>query len=68
MVVDGGPSVLDMSKVLFIKSVNPLDREKFGLLLETIEGLTADWAMVRPDHKRCIRGNANSVVGGKKTT
>ena len=42
VVVDGGPSVLDMSKVLFIKSVNPLDREKVGHLLEIDEGLAAD--------------------------
>ena len=42
VVVDGGPSVLDMSKVLFIKSVDPLDREKVGHLLEIDEGLAAD--------------------------
>ena len=34
-------TVLDTSKVLlFIKSVDPLDQEKMGLLLETDEGLT----------------------------
>ena len=40
--------VLDTSKVLlFIKSVETLDREKVGLLLETDEGLTIDWAIVK---------------------
>ena len=37
----------DTSQVLlFIKSVDTLDRDKVGLLLETDEGLTGDWAMV----------------------
>ena len=40
--------VLDTSKVLlFIKSVDPLGREKVGLLLETNNGLTADWVVVK---------------------
>ena len=41
--------MLDTSKVLlFIKSVSKaLDREKVGLLLETDEGLTTDWAVVK---------------------
>ena len=39
--------MLDTSRVLlFVKSVHALDREKVGLLLETDEGLTADWAVV----------------------
>ena len=41
-------TVLDTSRVLlFVKSVDALDREKVGLLLETVQGLTTDWAMVR---------------------
>ena len=40
--------VLDTSKVLlFIKSVDALDREKVGLLFETDGGLTTDWAVVK---------------------
>ena len=40
--------MLDTSKVLlFIKSVDPLDQEKVGLLLETDGGLTTDWAVVK---------------------
>ena len=40
--------VLDMSRVLlFVKSVHALDREKVALLLETDDGLTADWAVVK---------------------
>ena len=41
-------TVLDTSKVLlFIKAVDSRDREKVGLLLETDDGLTTDWAMVK---------------------
>ena len=41
-------TVLETSRVLlFVKSVDALDREKVGLLLETDEGLTADWAVVK---------------------
>ena len=40
-------TVVDTSKVLFIKSVDPLDREKVGLLLETDRRLTDDWAVVK---------------------
>jgi hypothetical protein len=41
-------SVLDTSHVLlFVKTVDVRDREKIGLLLETNDGLTADWAMVK---------------------
>ena len=40
--------MLDTSKVLvFIKSVDEMDWEKVDLLLETDEGLTADWAVVK---------------------
>jgi hypothetical protein len=40
--------VLDTSRVLlFVKSVDVRDREKVGLLLETDEGLTANWAVVK---------------------
>jgi hypothetical protein len=40
--------VLDMSRVLlFVKSVDAKDREKIVLLLETDNGLTADWAVVK---------------------
>jgi hypothetical protein len=41
-------TVLDTSRVLlFVKSVDAGDREKIGLLLETDDGLTADWAVVK---------------------
>ena len=41
-------TMLDMSKVLlFIKSVDPLDREKVSLLLQMDGGLTADWTVVK---------------------
>ena len=41
-------TVLDTSKdLLFIKSIDELDREKVGLLLETDEGFTIDWAFVK---------------------
>ena len=37
-----------MSKViLFVKSIDVLDYEKFGLLLATYEMLTTDWAVVK---------------------
>ena len=40
--------MLDTSRVLlFIRSVNALDRGGVGPLLETDEGLTADWAVVK---------------------
>ena len=40
--------VLDTSKVLlFTKSVDEEDREKVGLLFETDEGLTTDWAVIK---------------------
>jgi hypothetical protein len=40
--------VLDTSRVLlFVKSVDVRDRETIGSLLETDNGLTADWAMVK---------------------
>ena len=35
-------TMIDMRKVLFIKLVDPLDREKVGHLLEIDEGLAAD--------------------------
>ena len=41
-------TVLDTSHVLlFVKSVDARDREQVGLLLETDDGLTADWAVVK---------------------
>jgi hypothetical protein len=41
-------TVLDTSRVLlFVKSVDARDRERIGSLLETDDGLTADWAMVK---------------------
>ena len=40
--------VLDTSKVLLlIKSVDEEDREKVGLHLETDDGCTANWAVVK---------------------
>ena len=33
--------------LLFVKSVNALDQEKVGPLLETDEGLTVDWVVVK---------------------
>ena len=41
-------TILDTSRILlFVKSVNERDREQVGLLLETKDGLTADWAVVK---------------------
>ena len=41
-------TVLDTSRVLlFVKSVDARDREQVGLLLETDDGLTADWAVLK---------------------
>jgi hypothetical protein len=41
-------TVLDTSRVLlFVKSVDVRDRETIGSLLETDDGLTTDWAMVK---------------------
>jgi hypothetical protein len=41
-------TVLDTSRVLlFVKSVDARDREKIDLLLETDDGLTAEWAVVK---------------------
>ena len=41
-------TVLDTSRMLFfIKSVDALYRERVGPLLETNEGLTTDWAVVK---------------------
>jgi hypothetical protein len=41
-------TVLDTSRVLlFVKSVDARDQEKIGLLQETDDGLTADWAVVK---------------------
>ena len=41
-------TLLDTSRVLlFVKSVDERDREQVGLLLETDDGLTADWAVVK---------------------
>jgi hypothetical protein len=59
-------SVLDTSCVLlFVKSVDARDREKIGLLLETDDGLTADWAMVKKVYRRFDKrrdwANADSV-------
>ena len=41
-------TILDTSRVLlFVKSVDERDREQVGLLLETEDGLTTDWAAVK---------------------
>ena len=41
-------TVLETSRVLlFVKSVDALDKEKVGPLLETDKGLTTDWAVVK---------------------
>ena len=41
-------TILDTSRVLlFIKSVDERDRDQVGSLLETEDGLTADWAVVK---------------------
>ena len=41
-------TILDTNRVLlFIKAVDVRDRERVGLLLETDEGLTTDWAVVK---------------------
>ena len=41
-------TMLDTSRVLlFVKSVNALDRGSVGLLLEKDDGMTANWAVVK---------------------
>ena len=41
-------TILDTSRVLlFVKSVDERDRDQVGSLLETEDGLTADWAAVK---------------------
>ena len=46
-------TMLDTSKVLlFVKLVDLLDRDNVGLLLETDEGLTANWATVKGVYSR----------------
>ena len=46
-------TVLDTSRVLlFVKSVNALNRGSVGPLLETDEGLTTDWAIVKRVYSR----------------
>ena len=63
--------MLDTSKVLlFIKSVDLLNQEKVGLLLEMDEGLMADWAVVKKFYSHFDRrrewNNAGSWMTGKK--
>jgi hypothetical protein len=66
-------TVLDTSRVLlFVKSVDARNRQKIGLLLETDEELTADWAVVkrvcgRVD-KRRDWAETDSVGAGAATT
>ena len=61
--------VLDKSKVLlFIKSIDPLDQEKVGLLLETDEGLTTDWAMVKRVCSRFDKQREWNEEGSTSTT
>ena len=65
-------TMLDTSKVLlFIKTVNLLDWERVGLLLETDEGLTTDWAVVkgvcsRVDKRRDWNGIGSCATGRTK--
>ena len=41
-------TIEDISRVLlFVKSVDARNREQVGLMLETDDGLTADWAVVK---------------------
>jgi hypothetical protein len=58
--------------LLFVKSVDAKDREKIGLLLETDDGLTADWAVVKRVCGRCDKrrdwAEADSVGAGAATT
>jgi hypothetical protein len=66
-------TVLDTSHVLlFVKSVDARDREKIGLLLETDDGLTADWAVVKRVCGRFDKqrdwAEADSVGAGAATT
>jgi hypothetical protein len=66
-------TVLDTSRVLlFVKSVDARDREKIGLLLETDEGLTADWAVGKRVcsrfDKRHDWAETESVGAGTATT
>jgi hypothetical protein len=66
-------TVLDTSRILlFVKSVDAKDREKIGLLLETDDGLTTDWAVVKRVcgrfDKRRDWAEADSVGAGAATT
>ena len=46
-------TILDTSRVLvFVKIVDVWDREQVGLLLETDDGLTANWAVVKRVYAR----------------
>jgi hypothetical protein len=66
-------TVLDTSRILlFVKSVDARDREKIGLLLETNDGQTAGWAVVKRVcgrfDKRRDWAEADSVGAGTATT
>jgi phosphopantothenoylcysteine synthetase/decarboxylase len=66
-------TLLDTSRVLlFVKSVDARDREKIGLLLETDDGLTTEWAVVKRVcgrfDKRCDWAETDSVGAGAATT
>jgi hypothetical protein len=65
-------TVLDRSCVLlFVKLVDARDQEKIGLLLETDDGLTADWAVVKRFSgrfdKQCNWAETNLVGAGAVT-
>ena len=61
-------TVLDMRRVLlFVKAVDALDREKLGFLLETDEGLTTDWAVVKGVCSRFDKRREWSVGGSSAT-
>ena len=69
-------TVLDTSRVLlFVKSVNALNRGSVGPLLETDEGLTTDWAIAKGVcsrfDKRCEWSDqgleAAGTVAGKRS-
>ena len=61
-------TVLNTSKVqLFVKSVDVLDGEKVGILLETDEGLTTDWATVKRVYSRFDKRREWNDVGSSMT-
>ena len=59
-------TILDTSRILqFVKAVDVRDREQVVLLLETDDGLTTDWTMVK---RVCARFDKRHEWGGKDSS